>query len=463
MFSRLVPSVKKALFYFPRKGRIRFFLALLIAAAGFKIAGALLAPTEGGPAAGQHIAAVGAVNGGGNKSESITLDFKGAAGLLAQCRPRLTFDRDTFQTGGDSVVVCYSLDTALQDFVNRMLKQYRPKYGAAVILNPRSGRVLALVSYRRDSMPDIGSRLFAQSIFPAASIFKTVTAAAAIETARYSTRTEVPVTGRNHTLYRFQIRKTISPWSELTFEDAYAFSINSAFARIGMYAVGRETLEEYSRKFGFNTAIPFDLAIDTSKVVVPDDTSYAMAELASGYNRKTTLSPLHGALIAGTIAAEGNMPFPRLIDSICRMSDGRCLYRLQPAVWRTPIGSTAACELQAMMNRVVEIGTCRKTFRQLRRCAWSADLDCGGKTGSLDVEGMGKIDWFIGFASSRSDPDRCLAAAIVTVHGQLWTVHSSYIGAEIFDKFFRPALRERPARQHLSSAAAAPIPVKPKG
>lgn len=461
LFAYLLTKFKEALRRLPRKGRGRFFLAVIIAIAGFKVAGALRAPS-GGPAAGQHIAFSGTLNGEANKSGGTALDFKGVAGLLAQYPSKLTADRDTFLLGRDSSVVCYSLDTVLQNFIGRMLKQYRPKYGAAVVLNPRNGRVLALVSYRRDSVPDIGSRLFLRSIFPAASIYKTVTAAAAIETARYSARTVVPVTGRNHTLYRSQIRKTINPWNELAFEDAYAYSINSAFARIGMYAVGKETLEEYNRKFGFNTAIPFDLAIDSSKVIVPDDTSYAMAELASGYNRKTTLSPIHGALIAGTIATEGNMPCPHLVDSIYRMNDGQCLYRLQPAVWRTPIGSTAACELQAMMNRVVEVGTCHKTFRQLRRCAWTADLEYGGKTGSLDAENLGKIDWFIGFAVSKTDPDRCLAVAIVTVHGQLWTVHSSYIGAEIFAKSFHPSSHERIARQRVPSASA-PMINKPKG
>ncbi len=458
-FGSLFTKFKEAFLRFPRKGRLRFFLALIVAVSGFKIAGALLA-SSGDTA--------GTLSGAGKKACSQTagtaLDFNAVASLLAQCQPRLICDRDTFQADGISVVVWYSLDTALQNFIGRMLKQYRPRYGAMVVMNARSGRVLSMVSYRHDSLPDLGSRMFLRSIFPAASIYKIVTAAAAIETARYSATTPVPVAGRNHTLYRSQIRKTISPWNELPFEDAFAYSINPAFARIGMYVVGRETLEEYGRRFGFNARIPFELAADSSKVLVPDDTSYAMAELASGYNRRTTLSPLHGALIAGTVVEDGAMPEPRLVDSICR-TDGQCLYRSQPQVWKNSMRSATACELQTMMNRVVEVGTCRKTFRLLRRCAWSQGIEYGGKTGSIDVDSMGKIDWFIGFAVDRDEPDRSLAVGIVTVHGRLWTVHSSYLGAEIFRKALRPAPHEQMTKKQSARtpSASAPVVNKPKG
>jgi peptidoglycan glycosyltransferase len=462
-FRCLLTRVNKSLLRIPRKGRIRFCLALLIAVTGFKITGALRASSCGLPAA--RPAEITDVVSGNDTKKGSAFDCNAKLSPFTQCQLRLTFDRDTFKLKGDSVAVCYSLDTALQKFINRLLKQYRPRYGAAVVMDPQSGRVLAMVSYRHDSVPDIGERLFLRNVFPAASIYKTITAAAAIETGGYTAETIVPVAGRNHTLYRFQIKKEIKPWSEITVKDAYAYSINPAFARIGMYVVGKETFGEYNRRFGFNTTIPFELATDSSIVIAPDDTSYAMAEVASGFNTKTRLSPLHGALIAAAVSEEGRMPAPHIVDSICRVSDGRCLYRMKPSVWKTPIGSAAACELQTMMNRVVEVGTCRKSFRVVRGCAWCADLEYGGKTGSLDVDSLGKVDWFIGFAVNRNVPDQRLAVAIVTVHGRFWTVHSSFIGAEIFRKSFCPAPREHLAKMRGGRipSVSAPVVGKPKG
>ena len=447
LFDKLVTPVAKNLRRFPRKGSIRFLLAVIIAFTGYKIAGALLVPHDVRPRAEKAVATPG---------------FATAAEFLSHGQPRLTCCSDTFEADGKTIVACYSIDTAVQNGIDRMLKQYRPKYGAAVVMDPESGRILALVSYRNDNVPDLGGRLYLRSIFPAASIYKTVTAAAAIEMARYNPQTMVPVTGRNHTLYKYQIKRSVDPWNERTFEDAFAFSINPVFARIGMYDVGKKTFERYSRQFGFNTAIPFDLAVDSSRVTIPDDTSYAMAELASGFNRGTTLSPVHGALIAAAVAENGCMPVPHIVDSICCINDGRCLYRQTPAVWRNPMGINTALELRNMMNRVATLGTCRKAFKVLRNCAWSGDLDYGGKTGSLDVDSLGKIDWFIGFAASKNQPGRRLAVAVVTVHGRLWNVHSSYVGAEIFRKYFRPMpVRQLARQEHVP--ASGPSAGRPGG
>jgi penicillin-binding protein A len=464
----LVAKYKETLLRIPKKGRVRFALALIIAVALVRIAPALLASSSGASAT-----LPGADTAGAGKKAGLTagltlpasaIDAQELASLFLQRPPRLTFSKDTISLHGDSMVVCYSLDTALQTFAMRLLKQYRPRYGALAVINPWSGRVLALVSYRHDSMPDLGGSLFLRSVFPAASVFKTVTAAAAIEKAHFTSETMVPVNGRNHTLYRFQLKKTIAPWSEVKLEDAYALSINPVFGRIGMYSVGKQIFEEYSKRFGFNTSIPFELSVDSSRVSVPDDTCYAMAELASGYNRRTRISPLHGALMASAVAACGAMPCPRLVDSIC-LIDGRGVYRSEPAVWKTPINEATACELQTMMERVVDNGTCRKTFRVIRRCAWSQELEMGGKTGSMDSDSLGKIDWFIGFASSKDTPQCGLAVGIVTVHGRQWTVHSSYIGSEIFRNFLRPAPKALATKQQSvrASAALAPTVARPKG
>jgi penicillin-binding protein A len=445
-------NIKEALSRIPRKGRVRFLLATVIAVAvAVKITGAFFT-SSGGSVAGLPCAAGAA------------LDAKGVARLLAETPPNLTCGTDTLCAGGDSLVLSYSLDTAIQNFAVRQLQQYRPKYGALAVMDPRSGRVLALVSYRQDSLADLGGRLCLRSAFPAASLYKTVTAAAAIEKAHFSAETMVPVTGRSHTLYRFQLKKSIAAGKEIPLKEAYAQSINPVFARIGMHAVGRQILDNYSTRFGFNAAVPFELSTDTSRVTVPDDTTYAMAELASGFNRRTTISPLHGALIASAVAGDGAMPLPRLVDSVCR-TDGKCIYRSQRAVWRTPVSAATACDLRDMMEKVVEDGTCRKTFRLLRQCAWSRSFDMGGKTGSVDVDSLGKIDWFIGFAVSKDAPARGLAVAIVTVHGRFWTVHSSYLGSEIFRKFLRPLPQEQLAKQQggRDASVSAPVANKPKG
>ena len=320
MLNRVADRFRPVRRGFFRKSRILFLsLSIIIGALGYR-GSAWIGDLRGADNSGAVLT---------KPKESLSnpesFGFNKIAELFSRKPPNLNGDRDTFQTDNGTLIVYYSLDMTLQNFIDRMMKRYRPRYGACAVIDPKTGRVLALVSYEGKGVLS-GGRFFLRNIFPAASVYKTITAAAAIEAAQYTFQTKVPVIGREHTLYRSQLRREFQPWKELPFEDAFAHSINPAFGRIGMYVVGKKVLEEYSLRFGFNTMIPFELPVDSSKVSVPDDTAYAMAEFASGYNRKTSISPLHGALIASAVAEDGVMPCPRVVDSIFRM-DGQCLYR----------------------------------------------------------------------------------------------------------------------------------------
>lgn len=439
----------------PRRGRIRIVLAVVLIVAGSKLTGSFIKSAGQNSSIGSFAAMADTAKKNRVTQSNVTdkkingrLSIDDVALLLGSARPKMAGDHDTITGRGSSVVAHYSLDSGLQAFVKDILKQYKPRYGAAVVMDPATGRVLVMTSYRNDTVPDRGDDLYLRAIFPAASIFKTVTAAAAVEKAHYSAGTSIQVTGPSHKLYRFQLKKEISGGEEVLFEEAFAKSINPVFGRVGMYVLGRGALEDYSRRFGFNTTIPFELKADLSNAVVPDDTTYAMAEFASGFNRCTSLSPLHGVLIASAVAEQGAMPFPHVVDSICRTSDGACVYKSSPAQWKTCMSVTTASELRAMMNRVVQKGTARKSFRCLNSCYWSSGIDYGGKTGSIEADSLGKIDWFIGYAREREGRGRSLAVAVVTTHGSMWTVHSGYIASEVIRRYFRPeskALAVRPA------------------
>jgi peptidoglycan glycosyltransferase len=442
--SRRSPDIPPFRIRFPKKGLIRFLITTILLFAGFKIAGSLMASSNNPDLIKEkkelpRSASIHETTGPFAVDLNVgdTLGSADVDDLCALAPPRMKGRMDTIITGKDSLVRHYSTDSSLYKTTANLFKQYRPLYAVAAIIQPKSGRVLALVSYRHDSARVLGDHLYLRSFLPAASIFKTVTAAAAIEKAGYTDSTILPVAGRNHTLYRFQLKREIDPWSEMPFGEAYARSINPVFARIGMYAVGQNTLREFGERFGFNDHIPFDLPVDSSFMEIPADTSYAMAEVASGFNRTTSLSALHGALVAAAMVNEGVMPRPGLIDSIVK-TDGTCLYRREPASWKNAVTVATAGELRSLMGRVVEMGTGRKSFRILKRCAWSSTIECGGKTGSIHVDTLGKIDWFVGYAVDHDNADRSLAISIATVHGALWTVHSGYIAAEIIRNYFRP-------------------------
>jgi penicillin-binding protein A len=351
--------------------------------------------------------------------------------LLKVHAPVFQLCRDTIVRDKKRYVVYYSIDTALQKCGETLLKRYHPKYGAFIVMETGTGRVRSLVSYTRDGEDSLGENLYCKSIFPAASVFKTVTAAAAVEKAHVSPDSTFSLAGRRYTLYKFQLAQELASCQDITLADAYCQSVNPVFGRIGLYVVGKAGLTEYMRKFGFNCAIPFDL--DNEKPTSDEnmkDSLLIIAEAASGFNTVTRISPLFGALIASSIAENGVMPVPTLVDSV--YGDSCIVYRAAPGTWRTPIKENTASALKDMMSRVVQKGTARHSFHYARNSTCFIDVEYGGKTGSVDEDTLGKIDWFIGFARHKSDPKQRLAVGVVTVHDEYWTVHSSFIGEELF-------------------------------
>lgn len=376
-----------------------------------------------------------------SKPEIPRRDFSASdlAALLKKhpCRPGTV--RDTISADNKRFVVHYSIDTCVQRTGESLLNQYHPMYGACVAMDCKSGRVLALVSYNRPTEPPLGDDLFVKSIFPAASIFKTVTAAAAIEKAGLTPESKLQLTGRRYTLYKFQLKPDLAASEPVSLEEAYAFSMNPVFGRIGVYIIGTPGIKEYIEKFGFNDRIPFELENESPHAEVEEgDSLMAVAEIASGFNRKTRMSPLYGAMLAASVAENGKMPVPYFVDSItCGGTDSCTVYRGRPRTWRTPMKASTAAFMKSMMSRVVQYGTARSSFRYVRHSAFFDNIDYGGKTGTVDEDKLGKVDWFVGFACHPTDSQQRIAVGVVTVHDQYWTVHSSFIAAEIFRKYIR--------------------------
>ncbi len=367
--------------------------------------------------------------------------------------------KDTFTVDNKRYVVHYSIDTCVQHTGENLLHQYHPKYGALVAMECQTGRVLAMVSYNRPTEPPLGNDLFIKSIFPAASVFKTVTAAAAIEKAGLSPDSKMQLTGRRYTLYKFQLKQDLSSSEPISLEDAYAYSMNPVFGRIGVYIIGTSGIREYIDKFGFNSRIPFELENENPFAEIKaGDSLMAVAEIASGFNQKTRMSPLFGAMLAASVSENGRMPVPFFVDSItCGGGDSCALYRVRPNLLRTTMKESTASIIKSMMSRVVQYGTARSSFKYIRHTASFDNIDYGGKTGTVDEDKLGKIDWFIGFARHPSDKKERIAVGVVTVHDQYWTVHSSFIGAEIFRKYIRREQVEQKANRVEKTAGQKPI------
>lgn len=330
-------------------------------------------------------------------------------------------------------IIQYSLDHRLQTQMEQLFKQYNPDHGAFVALDPSSGRILAILSHSQDR--ELAREFVVRATYPAASVFKVVTASAAIAARNFSASSVIPFNGSNHTLYRRNVLKDEqNRWTRnMTLREAFGRSVNTVFGKIGAFFVGREILQDYANRFGFNRTISRDLNVERGIAMIPSDT-WGLAEAASGFTREITMSPLQGALIAAAVANDGLMMEPFLVHSLMN-EQGETLYRNEPHVLSQVMDGATAFQVRELMRATVQEGTSRKSFRGFERTRNVRVTEFGGKTGSLTgLNPRGKYDWFIGYAM---DGNKKIALCALTVHAEYWRVKSSYLARRAFEVFLK--------------------------
>lgn len=327
----------------------------------------------------------------------------------------------------------YTLIPELQAESDKILKSYKPDYGAIVLIDATSGKILAMTSFQRDNPH--GSNLNLQATFPAASVFKVVTATVAVDKAGVSPEQKIQYNGGAYTLYKKNVMTNkVTRWTNsITLKDAFARSINTAFGRLSIEHLQPEDINDYAMRFMFNQEIPTDFPVDMGVAYVPPDKGYEFAEVVSGYNKTNRMSPVQGAMIAASVANNGKMVIPYIVDSL-KNDKGESLYQAAMLERGQVMTKESAEKIRELMGQTVTKGTSRRTFSSLLRNKKFREISMGGKTGHLTGDNpKGRVDWFVGYAS---DDNHKIAIAAITVNKQFWTVKSSYIGQSLFKKYF---------------------------
>lgn len=319
--------------------------------------------------------------------------------------------------------VTTTLDPGLQRFLLDTIDRVNSRHVGIVVMAADSGRVLALAGYDRTD-PRRNPCLLSE--FPAASIFKIVTAASAIDQCGYSADTPMPYSGPKHTLYKRQLTDRVDRYTTtIPLREAFADSVNPVFGKLGVLRLRKPQLTRAAVTFGFNQPLDFELPLPPSQFRIGDE-PYNWAEVASGFNLDTTLSPLHGAALATAVINGGRMVAPSIIEQIDD-TNGHEYYRHQPPPEIPPIMSTrAANALVQMMEETIASGTARKLFRRHQRDNVLSRLQLGGKTGSIDSADHDlRYDWFVGFARERRSGEAVVVSVLVA--------HEKYIGIRAGD------------------------------
>jgi peptidoglycan glycosyltransferase len=286
--------------------------------------------------------------------------------------------------------------------------------GAVVAVEPQTGKVRVMVSipeYDPNRVPSAFRQIetdpnqpllnrTTQELYPPGSTFKVVTATAALDSGKVSPTTVIdgssPITISGVPLENAGGQS----FGPISFTDALTNSVNTVFAQVGL-RVGRETLVEYMKRFGFYADPQLDYPgfqmvpsgiLDGEGDYVEDGFDVGRVAIGQGgLEGEIRASPLQMALVAAAIANRGRLMKPRLTDQVL-LPDGRVKERIEPDLQSQVMEPDTAEQLAQMMSRVVEEGT--------GTAAALSGITVAGKTGTAEVGANREFaqPWFIAFA-----------------------------------------------------------------
>jgi cell division protein FtsI/penicillin-binding protein 2 len=329
----------------------------------------------------------------------------------------------------DGNKVTLSINPRLQQEVFELFRRFDPPFGVFAAVEPKTGRVVSLVGYRRGGESDPGLAL--RAIYPAASLIKVITASAAVEKAGVDPDRDISYCG---SIYSVSKRANHLPEGRgdcMTLSEAIAKSANVVFGKVTVNKVGADGLEQYLEKFGFGREVPFDLPVEMSRGDVPRD-ELDLARTGAGFG-EVYVSPLHMAMIMASLGDNGAMMRPRVIDRI-QDRQGVVTFQGMPEKWRDTVRPDTAQTLMKMMVKTIEMGTSRRAFGTPERTPMLRDMEVAGKTGTLSgwTPRM-NFEWFAGVAPV-SDPQLALVALVV--NDDHWKIKGNYVGKEAFSAYF---------------------------
>jgi cell division protein FtsI/penicillin-binding protein 2 len=340
--------------------------------------------------------------------------------------PPLAFPaQDTFSTTEGRWVTRYAPDMSLQARTVHYLDQYHPEGAVVAICDLKTGQIRALAE-RDSNVTGTRPKLALGKTFPAASLAKIITAAAALEGGICRPADELPLLGAAHTLYRSQLRTPAhGRYNTVSLRDAFARSVNPAFGILGLQ-VGPASLRRMGARLGFNpqpTQQPADEFI-SSTLEVPDS-GFGLAEVACGYTTTTTLSPLHALQIARAIGDDGRVLPTRFTRELVS-TDGKETRTLPEAAVKPFTSASTLGSLQSLMEATISSGTARRGFHRNLNAQEFDALQMGGKTGSLNGNNPpGRYEWFIGYARRKDHPDQGIAVAVMLINHTYLAVHAA--------------------------------------
>lgn len=371
----------------------------------------------------------------------------GAVIKKLQERDRLgrVYEETVFERETPSDIVL-TIDAAFQNITEQALergvKDAQAKSGMAVVMNPKTGEILALANYPTfdpnsitNALPEhIGNKAI-QTVYSPGSVFKIVTYGSALERSLFSPDDLVSagngtITVANHTFTDSHGVGTVS------YTQAMAHSSNVCAIKTGM-RVGKEDFFGMIQRMGFGRKTGIELPAETVGIVRPlaKWNGDSLASMSIGYEIGVTA--LQMATAFATIANDGVRFQPHVIKEIRHSNDKP---KTVTEVKQTQVVTAdTARKLRTMLKQVVLTGTGRRaalngyTAAGKTGTAWKFDAK------SKSVDSSKYVSSFIGMAPS-DDPE--IVVAVVMDEPKAGSRDGGMVSAPVFREIAQQILTE---------------------
>ena len=335
--------------------------------------------------------------------------LEGTGGLLVSLqdakRNQLMSYQKEFLPPKNGYNLVLTIDDVIQNIAERelykMYNKYHAKGASIIVMDPKNGDILALANYPAFDLNNVSKRPIEairnraiNDFFEPGSIFKIVTASAAIEenavklTDKFDCENGAWAVGK-------RVLHDHRPHGILTFKEVIELSSNIGTVKVAS-VFGPEKMFKYMRLFGFYEKTGVDLPGEVVGMNRPLSawTSSSMYAIPMGQEVTSTVIQLARAI--SVIADNGFLVKPRIVKQIVD-DGGDVIKEFPPQVTRKVISPKTAATMRSILMGVVEEGTGKK--------AQMEEFSAGGKTGTaqkVDPGGTYSHDRFvasfIGFA-----------------------------------------------------------------
>ena len=378
----------------------------------------------------------------------------GTEGNLANLVERQLDDLRNEPIVGDTVVT--TLDLPAQQVA---LEQLGRRCGAVTAIDPRTGKLLVMASspsYNPNLVESDFGQIGAitadcrpaaplvnrasQGLYPPGSIFKVVTASAALSSRRWEPSSTFVDPG-----YCIAYGKRVNnfdtsrPFGRIDLATALQYSVNSVFCNIGK-ALGAKRILDQAKKFGFYERPPLETPESerypsglyrNGDLWYPERNSDVDAGRMAFGQERMLVTPLQMAMVAGGIGNAGIVMRPFVVEKLVSPK-GLTVDRTRPERLDRAVGPVDARDVQDMMVRAVQSGT--GTAAQI------PGYRIGGKTGTAETGVAGRnTTWFIAFAGRPGERPEVAIAVVLENQSLTGGATAAPIARAVMEALLRPA------------------------